>query len=267
MYLTELTAGSPSAPPSRPWVEILANEDVNGYVAVYYSDRTSRFAVREVTRPGDNKSDPNIETGTFGLFSTCERSMRSGVQIRQANRLFFVTSHQGCSRALTGYYALGWWAWGRLSGTPRDVCLAAREMWFVEHPIPLNKLPEPAQSSLSTHFRTTKRVESEVARQLESALRAQPDATSSYIEEIDRLERFNRHYTGFRCWQRTKPFSWSGTRRLVSARPVVSGARAIRNSSPTGRWACRVCSYEFPNQSRLKECPACQRLDTLEPAA
>jgi hypothetical protein len=267
VLLTELTAGSRTAPPARPWVQIVPPEPVIGYAAVYYSDPTSRLAVREVTRPGDNKSDPNFETGTFGLFSTCERSMRSGVHGRQASRLFFLTSHAGQPRAVTGYYELGWWAWGKLSGSPHDVCLAAREVWFIENPIPVDKLPEPARSALSTRFRTTKLLSPKVTAQLERLIRSRPDATSAYIEEIDRLERFNMRYSGYRCWQRNDPFFWSHTRHLVGAKPPESVSRAIRNSSETGRWICNSCSHELPNQSRLKECPACHGIDTLEPAA
>jgi hypothetical protein len=223
--------------------------------------------VRDVTRPGDNKSDPNFETGTFGLFSTCERSMRSGVYRRQAGRLFFLTSHKGRPRAVTGFYELGWWAWGKLAGSPHDVCLASREVRFLERPIPVRRLPEPARSALSTRFRTTKLLDPKVTAQLEKIIRARPDATPAYIEEIDRLERFNLRYTGSRCWQRPEPFSWELTPHLVSAKPADSTTRAISNSSASGRWICKACNHELPNKSRLKECPACHGLDTLEPAA
>jgi hypothetical protein len=267
VLLTELAAGSRSAPPSRPWVEIAAADAPIGFVAVYYSDPTSRLPVREVTRPGDNKSDPNFETGTFGLFSTCERGMRSGVRGRQAGRLFFMTSHRGQPRAVTGFYDLGWWAWGKLSGSPHDVCLAAREIWFLEKPIPLSKLPGLSRSALSTGFRTTKLLDAKVTAQLEKVIRSRPDASASYLDEVDRLERFNLRYTGSRCWQRAEPFSWKHTSHLIDSKPADSAVRAITNSSPNGRWTCKACNHELSNQSRLKECPECHGLDTLEPAA
>ena len=51
---------------------------------MYLADDLSRLPVRHITRPHDNKSDPNIETGTYGLFSTCENQMRSGIVNRGA---------------------------------------------------------------------------------------------------------------------------------------------------------------------------------------
>jgi hypothetical protein len=47
-----------------------------GYLSFYYSEPLARYPIRHITRPADNKSDPNIETATYGLFSICERQMR-----------------------------------------------------------------------------------------------------------------------------------------------------------------------------------------------
>src|SRR5687768_8784003 len=105
-----MTRPTVAAPPNPPWRELTPNAGSGGFVSVFYSDPLSRLPVRDVTRPGDNKSDPNLETGTFGLFSTCERSMRSGVRNRQVPWIFFVTSHGAAKRALVGLYAVGWWA-------------------------------------------------------------------------------------------------------------------------------------------------------------
>jgi len=256
-----------AAPPNAPWVEFVAGAEPSGCVAVYYSDRLSRLAVREVTRPADNKSDPNIETGTFGLFSTCERDMRAGVRKRGVTRLFFLSSHGGQSRALTGYYDLGWWAYGRLEGRSADVCLAARALRFIESPVPLTDLPPASRKALNSGFRTTKYVDEQVTAELVDVLESRPDATAAYIAEVDRLERFSLHYTGFRCWHRTEPFSWDAAGHLVSAEPPLKTTRTIGNSSPTGRWRCRDCTNELTNQSRLKECPHCHHVGTLEPAA
>ena len=96
-------------PPNAPWIAIPIPQDAGGCLSVYYSDPLSRVPVREVTRPGDNKSDPNIETLTYGLFSTCGRAMRSGMVGRGDRYLFFATK-RGAGRVLTGYYDLCWYA-------------------------------------------------------------------------------------------------------------------------------------------------------------
>ena len=50
-----------------------------GFLSFYLRDELSALAVRGVTLPGNNKSDPNLETGTYGLFSICCQSMRAGI--------------------------------------------------------------------------------------------------------------------------------------------------------------------------------------------
>ena len=57
---------------------------------MYLADDLGRLPVRHITRPHDNKSDPNIETGTYGLFSTCEHQMRSGIVNNGARHIVFM---------------------------------------------------------------------------------------------------------------------------------------------------------------------------------
>jgi hypothetical protein len=98
-------------------------------------------------------------------------------------------------------------------------------------------------------------------------LEARPDRTADYLNEIDRLERFNRH-TGFRCWQRTEPFSWQATRDYLRPEPPNqrSTTEAVSNRSPTGRWHCLACDRTIRNDALLKACPACNALGSLRPA-
>src|SRR5205085_876583 len=120
-----------STPPSLPWREI-QNRTGEGYVSVYYSDDLSPFPVRFVTKPGDNKSDPNLETLTYGLFSTCSPSMRSGLVNRSAQYIFFTTQRSG-RRVLAGFYNVRWYA---PANSPRknDYYLAAESAHFIENP-------------------------------------------------------------------------------------------------------------------------------------
>ncbi len=90
-----------------PWKAV--NDKGLGYLSVYFSDPLARWPVREITRPGDNKSDPNIETGTYGLFSTCEPGMRNRIVHDGAATIFFMTTRKrGAGRVLAGYYQIGW---------------------------------------------------------------------------------------------------------------------------------------------------------------
>src|SRR5438309_11963638 len=95
-------------PPAPPWKE-LNNRPGAGYLSIYYSDDLSALPVRFVTKVGDNKSDPNLETLTYGLFSTCSPSMRSGFVKRSAQYIFFATLRP-VGRVLTGFYSVRWYA-------------------------------------------------------------------------------------------------------------------------------------------------------------
>jgi hypothetical protein len=107
-----------------------------GYLSVYYSEPLARYPIREITRCADNKSDPNIETRTYGLFSTCEPQMRARIVFDGAGTLFFVTSHADKRRAVTGYYTIGWYTEGALGARNRDYALAASAIRLVD-PLPI----------------------------------------------------------------------------------------------------------------------------------
>ena len=66
-------------PPNPPWMRLQPAHPVVGYLSIYIRDSLARYPVRDITRINDNKSDPHIETLTYGLFSTCEEKMRHGV--------------------------------------------------------------------------------------------------------------------------------------------------------------------------------------------
>src|SRR4051812_16368068 len=95
-------------PPAAPWLKIDRPSGA-GYLSIYYSDDLSPLPIRWITKPGDNKSDPNIETLTYGLFSTCSRGMRSGA-VKNAAEFLFFACNRGAGRVLSGYYRLKWYA-------------------------------------------------------------------------------------------------------------------------------------------------------------
>src|SRR5205823_2091966 len=122
------------APPRKPWHPLDANVDAGAYLSVYLSCDIARFPVRDVTRLGDNKSDPNLETLTYGLFSTCEPTMRKSIANRRIGAIYFLTRVESLGRVLVGMYDLGWFA----EVDSGDFALAARSARFID-PIPVAK--------------------------------------------------------------------------------------------------------------------------------
>lgn len=214
-------------PPNPPWTPIEKDGTGRAPLAFYYSDSHSPLPVREVTRPQDSKADPNLETLTFGLFTTCEPGMRRGVVREHMRHLFFCTNRAGV-RVLTGYYEVGWYCKGppirgyRPEGKPPDdYALAASKARFVNPGFPLRDLTGYLRGQrLDTRFRTHRYVDGQVARLLLDLLEATPDATGDYLREIRRLERMNLRKYGYRYenWRRPEGFGWEAARVYMEGR-------------------------------------------------
>lgn len=249
-------------PPNPPW-QPLADKG-GGYLSVYLNDPLARWPVREITKPADNKSDPNIETGSYGLFSTCEPSMRKAIVARGASSIFFMTTREGV-RWLTGYYHIGWYAPGVRGASRGDYALAADVTRFVD-PIDPGTLSQPAKAALLVKFRTQKPIEAPIVNQLRSEIDGRDSRTGEYIGEVARLEQFSREHSEFAypSWGREVGFAWSDAATylpLDDATPAVDAP----NSSPTGRWRCGSCDRIVENKALLKRCPACGVTGTLAP--
>ena len=198
--MTQLPLESPVSfkPPDAPWSPLRTTRPATGYLSMYLADDLSRVPVRHITRPRDNKSDPNIETGTYGLFSTCERQMRSGIVNRGAQYIIFMCRWGG-SRVISGYYRLAWKAPGTLhTAKMADYVLAADEVYFVDPPISIGELPDPVASVVGTGFRLIKRIDSVHTQALISILRKRPNAIADYLSEIERLEKFQSFHSEYR---------------------------------------------------------------------
>lgn len=211
-------------PPNPPWVPLKPGPSGRAALAYYYSDPNSSLPVREVTRADDNKSDPNLETMTFGLFSTCERGMRVGI-VRDGMQYIFFCTRQGNQRVLTGYYRIGWYAegppikgYGGRGKPPKDFILAASEMRFVAPGFPLEDLTGYLRGDrVDTPFRAYRYVEKATVGRLVALLDRTPDATDDYLAEIERLEELNLEEYGFRYknWRREGGFSWEAAPRYL----------------------------------------------------
>ena len=253
-------------PPAAPWSPLQVEQQATGYLSMYLADDLSRLPVRHITRPHDNKSDPNIETGTYGMFSTCEHQMRSGIVKGGAQFIIFMCRWGG-HRVVSGYYRLAWKAPGTLhSAKKADFALAADEVYFLDPPIPVAELPEPVASAAGTSFRLFKRIESTLTQALIAVLRERPNAITDYLGEIDRLERFQSFHSGYRyvTWRQEEPFSWD-----IAARYLQPSAdlRVVPNQSTTGFWNCVHCEQFVSNLALLKRCPFCGSMGTLQPVA
>lgn len=256
-----------SPPPTDArWKPFVPDPSAGGSLSVFYSDPLAAVPVREVTRLGDNKADPNLETGTYGLFSTCGRATRAGVVRDRRPFLFFITTWGG-QRVLAGYYRLGWYAYSR-SQAARDFALAAEAVHFDADPLSLSAIDDRLGTRFSRRFRSALTLSEDEAGRLADLLDSRPDGTDRYLAEIDRLERFNQCYGGHRYngWGRDAPFTWADADPRLADGPLTPND-TVSNASPSGWWACTApdCAHTFANRSRLRVCPACDAAGTLAP--
>jgi rubrerythrin len=231
-----------------------------GYLSFYYSDPLARYPVRELTKRRDNKSDPNIETGTYGLFSTCEPQMRNKIVTNGTGTLFFVTRLRDRRRHLTGYYAIGWYTEGVRGAKNKDWALAASQIRFIT-PIPLDDIAT-AVSACAGRFRTQRPLDAASTARLRKIVDTHDDITDRYVDELHRIERFAKSRTGYAypSWGRADGFSWDN-----AAQFYYQGDDAVPapNSTRSGRWRCATCGAVIPNAALLKQCPVCREMATL----
>lgn len=253
--------------PGPTWKPLPAAKPALGCACFHHGDELASLPVRSITRIKDNKSDPNIETGSFGLFSTCEQAMRAGVVSRGVQYLFFVTRPRGAARVLTGYYRLGWFADGTLSNRIRDYALAADQIRFVS-PIALTDLPAGARDRLTRRWRLQTSLGAEETAVLIKLLDGCPERTPDYLAEVDRMERINLYHSGYRypTWRRVNSWSWEDAGAYLGDAGNGASAGAVRNSSSTGRWICLSCGEVTENKALLKLCPHCAQPGTLDPS-
>jgi hypothetical protein len=223
--------------------------------------------VRAITLPKNNKSDPNLETLTYGLFSTCEPKMRVGIVNRRVRHVIFVTNIRAKGRHVTGSYELGWYAHGTLWPSTRDFALAACSARFID-PIPVRGFSGELGERLRGRWRSYILLDPEPSADLVAVVSAAPDRTSEYLAEIDRLERINRYLTGYRyvSWKRPEPWGWSDAGAYLPSDDGQPGD-ASPNTSPTGRWRCDACGETTINEALLKLCPHCGSGGRLRPIA
>lgn len=246
-------------PPAPPWRQLDERTDPLAYVSIYLSDALARYPVRAVTKPRDNKSDPNIETGTYGLFSTCQITMRRSIVTRGVPYILFVTTHRD-HRVLTGYFRIRWYA----PGPDRDFALAAAALRFVD-PIRASSVSGALGEALRVR-RGYKGLDVTLATRAIELVQSKPDYTNRYLDEIKRLEALSARFTGFRypTWEREPGWSWSDAATYL-APSEDDPQQTVPNQSPSDIWLCAGCAKQSLNKARLKRCPKCGALGTLRP--
>lgn len=269
----------PVTPPNAPWAELGEGVPPAGCISYYYSDPFSWLAARHVTRRNDNKSDPNIETKTYGLFSTCERDMRAAIVRDRRPHIFFVTNYRG-ERVLSGYYHVNWFAKGKpvlsYRGAKRlaaDFHLAADEIKFIHPPVPLQAVAEALGDSwFARGFRTWKRTTPAQTQALLSFMANRQDRTDDFLREVHRLEHLNLrfHKVRYANWGQVEEFDWELARKFL--RPDV---KAVPDNydldlMPKGNqigdfWSCANCGRQIQSVSPLKRCPGCGAVGWLVP--
>ena len=248
-------------PPHAPWRPLKAGTEPHGYISTYLSDGLARYPVRAVTKPRDNKSDPNLETGTYGLFTTCQIRMRKSVVTRGVPLIFFVTTHRG-ARVLSGYYEVAWFA----PGPDHDYALAASTWRFVA-PIRADAITDPVHGAVRVR-RGYRGLDAREAQLLRALIDAEPDLTAVYAQEAERLEQLSARHTGYRypTWRRRDSWSWTDATTYLSE-PDEPAEGPVPNTAPGDIWLCSTCSQRSISVARLKRCPHCEAVLTLRPQA
>lgn len=203
-------------------------EERKAALSFYYSDPLSKIPIRCISHKNDPKADPNLETMTFGLFSTCDRGMRATI-VRQGIQLhFFCTARRGShghTRVLTGYYRYGWY-FKRVSmkkkttnTTLEDYMLAAKQVRFVSPGFPLSDLTGYLWGfRLDKPFRTFRYINEGAATRLLYLLNSAPDATQEYLSEICRVEQLVKERDGMLYRKRSTGFSWDAAGEVMGLR-------------------------------------------------
>ncbi len=251
-------------PLSDPWKPFDFSDEPEGSLVAFLSDDSCKLPVRHVTRVGDNKADPNLETGTYGLFTTCYRRSRSGTVRNQRKWLFFTTKHAYSGESvIPGYYALSHYA--AHPGRERDFALQAEDIHFIEKPLITQEVYDELDFTSSPIVRGSKTLSFEQSEWLKEKLNEQPNATDQYIAEIDRLERLNKSHTGFRHigLGMTEPFSWDAAQKFLKDPHPECVEETPPRSGQSGIWTCQSCGETVKNVACLRVCKHCGEVHTL----
>jgi len=198
-------------PPHAPWMPLVKLDD-RAIITYYYGDsKSEEVPIRDVSNKRDPKVEPNYETLTYGLFSTCNPSARKSIVTNGITTNFFCTLREDI-RVLTGYYKYGWY----FEYKKEDYMLAANKVRFVSPGFPLKDIIYYADNkSIGNWFRCWKYVNQDTAKKLLQLLNDTPDKTSSYIEETKKVEKNTLIENGIIYNKRKKGYSWKDAKKFL----------------------------------------------------
>lgn len=265
------------------WKKITKSKKITGHIATYYSNDKAKLPVRDVSKLWDSKADPNIETRTYGVFTTCMPASRKNMVQRGDSFIFFFTHWRG-KRFLTGYYELDEFIDTGI--TPmgngkeykyKDYGLTAKKMHFVKDLIPFNgelwsKIePEKcSQDGIDGYGpRNFKAIDEKLTIKLKTILDLKPDATKEYLKEIRKLEKENVDKYGFKypSWNRSDGFTKKDINEFIphlatkpkshiSSQSYIPMKEKLPISTRT--YECLNCGWKMEGQMcQLKKCSRC----------
>lgn len=279
---TEMKPYHPACQES-PWTEIDQDEGAGGMVSTIHSSKLASLPVRDITRLdqnfklnalADNKSDPNIETMTFGVFSTCEMRPRKKFVEDGRRYLFFRTKWQG-QNSIIGYYDVKWHLSsqapryiqkGKRIDVVHEEMLAATHCHFVAKPVPLSQLADivdQEEKALAGRAIQPLKLSAAEALELKALLDEQPDASEQYLEEIERLEEYQRaNHNGiaYLNWPRKNGFSWVEARRPIEQAGIQDWEERKTQWNENGEelarnwWMCESCDTRMESHHTIKFC-------------
>lgn len=286
MVVAKPLAGNPWWHPlSSPtaWTQVSPDLPEVGRLVPYYSEDAALRPVRHITRINDNKSDPNLETMTFGMFSTCDMAHRRNMAIKNGRYLFFRTMRDNES-VLAGYYEIGWYlpSWAlrvsekqvRAQLIP-DYFLAAKQSHWVRDPIPMKEVAAALGRRVSwLKIRAPRILSADDTLALRKLLKQQADASDEYLGEIRFMEEFqaSRRPDKLRYvnWRRSHGFTWEDAVGPVNhahrTPPTPQQLEAWnRRGIAKNQWTCDDCDTRIHTKRSIKLCSHCSTGGRMRP--
>lgn len=202
----------PHEPPNKPWKPLIEN-DSRAILTFYYGDSNSSIVpIRDISHKYDPKVEPNYETSTYGLFSTCNPPARKSIAVNGIRYNLFCTRRKN-ARVLTGYYEYGW----VFEYKKNDYMLAARKTRFISPGFPLDELVYYTKDiSINRRFRCWKYLSSKTALKLIHLINSTPNSINDYINETKKQEKETVNNYGKIYHKRIKGYSWIDAETLLS---------------------------------------------------
>lgn len=182
-------------PDDIAWQPIQFSDTPRGKLCYFLCSKSSHLPVRDILNEHKRgtKLEPHYETRTYNFFAASnQRHVRAAVKAG-CHYIFFVTRYKGKligyreHYMIVGYYELDGWV-----ATEDRWAVRAANIQFVAAPDAFLVTPQICHEWETTygHLRyLMQRLEGEQLERLLNHFRTKPDVTSSYVQEIERLNK------------------------------------------------------------------------------